>query len=99
MAELLSLTNVRWGRSNQKIKLSDIADTLGVSTATVSLALRDSPCGGGNREKIKKCARDIGHIYNRRLPASEHQNPVLGRDCPFHYEPFYAEILGALGRT
>ncbi|MIL10129.1 transcriptional regulator, partial [Salmonella enterica subsp. enterica] len=27
----------------QKIKLSTIADALGVSTATVSLALRDSP--------------------------------------------------------
>ncbi|TIP33555.1 MAG: LacI family transcriptional regulator, partial [Mesorhizobium sp.] len=51
----------------QKIKLSTIADALGVSTATVSLALRDSPLvAGSTRERIKEHARAIGYIYNRR---------------------------------
>ncbi|TIP39817.1 MAG: LacI family DNA-binding transcriptional regulator [Mesorhizobium sp.] len=51
----------------QKIKLSTIADALGVSTATVSLALRDSPLvAGATRERIKEHARAIGYIYNRR---------------------------------
>ena len=38
----------------QKIKLSTIADALNVSTATVSLALRDSPLvADETRERIK----------------------------------------------
>ena len=51
----------------QKIKLSTIAETLGVSTATVSLALRDSPLVATvTRDKIKEQARALGYIYNRR---------------------------------
>ena len=39
----------------QKIKLSTIAETLGVSTATVSLALRDSPLvAAATRDRIKE---------------------------------------------
>ena len=54
-------------RLAQKIKLSTIADALGVSTATVSLALRDSPLvAGATRDRIKEHARAIGYIYNRR---------------------------------
>ena len=45
----------------QKIKLSTIAETLGVSTATVSLALRDSPLvATETRDKIKEEARSLG---------------------------------------
>ncbi len=51
----------------QKVKLSTIADTLGVSTATVSLALRDSPLVAvATRDRIKEQARALGYIYNRR---------------------------------
>ena len=51
----------------QKIKLSTIAESLGVSTATVSLALRDSPLvAEATREKIKAQSRALGYIYNRR---------------------------------
>lgn len=59
----------------QKIKLSTIAETLGISTATVSLALRDSPLVAVNtREKIKDQARALGYIYNRRAAASGHRD-------------------------
>jgi len=55
------------GTLAQKIKLSTIADALGVSTATVSLALRDSPLvADATRDRIKDHARTIGYIYNRR---------------------------------
>lgn len=88
-----------WGRFlNQKIKLSDIADTLGVSTATVSLALRDSPLvAEATREKIKQCARDIGYIYNRRAASLRtSRSGIVGVIVHSIMNPFYAEILGAL---
>ena len=45
----------RRGSLAQKIKLSTIAEALGVSTATVSLALRDSPLvADTTRERIKE---------------------------------------------
>lgn len=51
----------------QKIKLSTIAESLGLSTATISLALRDSPLvASDTRDKIKEQARALGYIYNRR---------------------------------
>lgn len=83
---------------NQKIKLSDIADTLGVSTATVSLALRDSPLvAEATREKIKICARDIGYIYNRRAASLRtSKSGIVGVIVHSIMNPFYAEILGAL---
>lgn len=83
---------------SQKIKLSDIADTLGVSTATVSLALRDSPLvAEATREKIKTCARDIGYIYNRRAASLRtSKSGIVGVIVHSIMNPFYAEILGAL---
>ncbi|MEP3669259.1 MAG: LacI family DNA-binding transcriptional regulator, partial [Roseibium sp.] len=51
----------------QKIKLSTIAEALGLSTATVSLALRDSPLVADvTRDRIKEKAVELGYIYNRR---------------------------------
>ncbi len=45
----------------QKVKLSTIADSLGLSTATISLALRDSPLVAvDTREKI--ACRDRGAL-------------------------------------
>ena len=47
----------------QKVKLSTIAEALGLSTATVSLALRDSPLVAEvTRERIKQEARESGYI-------------------------------------
>ena len=49
----------------QKIKLSTIAESLGLSTATISLALRDSPLvAADTREKIKEQARALGYILS-----------------------------------
>ena len=58
----LNCLKTGWGSAlAQKIKLSTIADALGVSTATVSLALRDSPLVADvTRDRIKDHARAIG---------------------------------------
>lgn len=86
------------GTLAQKIKLSTIADSLGVSTATVSLALRDSPLvADRTRERIKAHARAIGYIYNRRAASLRTQRSgIVGVVVHDIMNPFYAEILRAI---
>jgi DNA-binding LacI/PurR family transcriptional regulator len=82
----------------QKIKLSTIADALGVSTATVSLALRDSPLvAGATRERIKEHARAIGYIYNRRAASLRtSRSGIVGVVVHDIMNPFFAEILRSI---
>ncbi len=82
----------------QKIKLSTIADALGVSTATVSLALRDSPLvADQTREKIKEHARAIGYIYNRRAASLRtSRSGIVGVVVHDIMNPFFAEILKSI---
>ena len=82
----------------QKIKLSTIADALGVSTATVSLALRDSPLvAGATRERIKEHARVIGYIYNRRAASLRtSRSGIVGVVVHDIMNPFFAEILRSI---
>lgn len=82
----------------QKIKLSTIADTLGVSTATVSLALRDSPLvADATRDRIKTHAREIGYIYNRRAASLRtSRSGIVGVVVHDIMNPFYAEILRSI---
>jgi len=82
----------------QKIKLSTIADALGVSTATVSLALRDSPLvAGTTRERIKEHARAIGYIYNRRAASLRtSRSGIVGVVVHDIMNPFFAEILRSI---
>ena len=49
-----------------RVTLQQIAERLGVSTATVSLALRASPLvAEATREKVQDLARTLGYVYNR----------------------------------
>lgn len=81
-----------------KITLSTIADDLGVSTATVSLALRDSPLvAEATRIRIRDRAKEIGYVYDRRAASLRTQRSdivgVLVRDI---INPFFAEILRSI---
>ncbi|MCO5162393.1 MAG: LacI family transcriptional regulator [Mesorhizobium sp.] len=82
----------------QKIKLSTIADALGVSTATVSLALRDSPLvADSTRDRIKDYARTIGYIYNRRAASLRtSRSGIVGVVVHDIMNPFFAEILRSI---
>lgn len=82
----------------QKIKLSTIGEALGVSTATVSLALRDSPLvAQDTKEKVKAYALEIGYIYNRRAASLRtSKSGILGVVVHDIMNPFYAEILRAI---
>ena len=82
----------------QKIKLSNIGEALGVSTATVSLALRDSPLvAESTRERVKAYALEIGYIYNRRAASLRtSKSGIIGVVVHDIMNPFYAEILRAI---
>ena len=86
------------GKVAQKVKLSTIAETLGLSTATISLALRDSPLvAADTREKIKEQARALGYIYNRRAASLRtSRSGIIGVVVHDIMNPFYGEILKAI---
>jgi DNA-binding LacI/PurR family transcriptional regulator len=69
-----------------------------VSTATVSLALRDSPLvADATRERIKEHARAIGYIYNRRAASLRtSRSGIVGVCVHDVMNPFYAEILRSI---
>ena len=97
-ASLNCLKRGREGALAQKIKLSTIADALGVSTATVSLALRDSPLvADTTRDRIKDHARVIGYIYNRRAASLRtSRSGIVGVVVHDIMNPFFAEILRSI---
>lgn len=82
----------------QKVKLSTIAETLGISTATVSLALRDSPLvADETRNRVKEQARSLGYIYNRRAASLRtSRSGIIGVVVHDIMNPFYAEILRSI---
>ena len=82
----------------QKVKLSTIAEALGLSTATVSLALRDSPLVADvTRERIKEAARELGYIYNRRAASLRtSRSGIVGVCVHDVMNPFYGEILRSI---
>ena len=79
----------------RKVTLSTIAEELGVSTATVSLALRDSPLvADSTKERIKEAASRSGYIYNRRAASLRtSRSGIIGVVVPDIMNPFFAEIL------
>jgi len=82
----------------RKTTLSTIAEHLGVSTATVSLALRDSPLvAEATRQKIKSSAIELGYIYNRRAASLRtSRSGIIGVVVHDIMNPFFAEILLAI---
>ncbi len=69
-----------------------------MSTATVSLALRDSPLvADATRERIKEHARTIGYIYNRRAASLRtSRSGIVGVVVHDIMNPFFAEILRSI---
>ena len=50
----------------KRVTLKTVAQTVGVSTSAVSLALRNHPrVSEAKREEIKQAARSLGYVYNR----------------------------------
>jgi LacI family transcriptional regulator len=90
------VTDVRAQRA--RVTLQMIARQLAVSTATVSLALRDSPLvAETTRRKVKKAARDLGYVYNRSAAALRMaRTNILAVALHNILNPYFAEILAAI---
>ncbi|MEJ8473157.1 LacI family DNA-binding transcriptional regulator [Roseibium algae] len=85
-------------KPGKRLTLGHIADLLGVSTATVSLALRDSPLvAEETRLKVKKTAEDIGYIYNRSAASLRTaKSQIVGVAVHDILNPYFAEVFSAL---
>lgn len=86
----------------------DIADLAGVSQATVSRALRNSPLvRKETRERIHKIARDLNYFVNRNAAGLRtHQSNTIalllfdetgGKDAQIN--PFFLSMLGCITRS
>ena len=84
--------------SRTRVTLQMIARQLAVSTATVSLALRDSPLVADvTKRKVKTTARDLGYSYNRGAAALRMaRTNIIAVALPRILNPSFAEILSAV---
>lgn len=84
-----------------RVTLQALADHLVVSTATVSLALRNSPLvAKSTRSRVQSLAREMGYSYNRSAAslrtARTHMLAVAFHDVT---NPYFAELLAAIEET
>ncbi len=95
----MSLNDPEGGRG--RVTLQVIAERLAVSTATVSLALRDSTVvADSTKRKVQRVAREMGYIYNRSA-ASLRTSRTNILAVAFHdvSNPYFAEMLTAIDET
>lgn len=81
-----------------RVTLQAIADHLVVSTATVSLALRDSPLvADATKFRVRKIAREMGYSYNRSAASLRTARTYIVA-VAFHdvTNPYFAELLAAI---
>lgn len=86
------------GARPRKARLIEIAQKVGLSRATVSLALRQHPSiPKRTRDRIQTAARELGYVYNRGAAslrtASTHTVGIVVNDLT---NPYFAEIVAAV---
>lgn len=84
-----------------RVTLQRIADHLAVSTATVSLALRDSQLvAEATRARVQQVAREMGYSYNRSAASLRtDRTNILGVGFHDITNPYFAELLAAIEET
>ncbi len=82
----------------QRLTQKEIATRLGVSVATVSLALSNSPLvAAETREKILKAAKDDGYLRNRAAASLRTgSTKIIGVSFHDIVHPFFAEMLAEM---
>lgn len=90
------MQDIKRKRPTQK----EIASRLGVSVATVSLALSNSPLvAAGTRDKILKAAKDDGYLRNRAAASLRTgSTKIIGVSFHDIVHPFFAEMLAEMER-
>ena len=84
-----------------RVTLQVIADKLSVSTATVSLALRDSPVvAEATKTSVQRAARELGYSYNRSAAGLRTaRSNMLAVGVHDITNPFFAQLLLAIEET
>lgn len=79
----------------QPVTLQAIATDLGISTATVSLALRGNPAvAEATRKRVEERARELGYIYNRSAASLRtSRSHIIGVCVHDVANPYFAEML------
>ncbi|WP_069306648.1 LacI family DNA-binding transcriptional regulator [Methylobrevis pamukkalensis] len=82
----------------RRVTLSQIAAELNVSTATVSLALRDNPAvSQDTRQRVRERAADLGYIYNRQAASLRTaRTNIIGVVVNDVINPYFAEVFRAV---
>ena len=82
----------------RRITLSQLAAQLDVSTATVSLALRDNPAvSPDTRKRVQALAQEMGYIYNRQAASLRTaRTDIVGVVVHDVLNPYFAEVFRAV---
>jgi LacI family transcriptional regulator len=82
----------------KRLTLAMIGERLGMSTATVSLALRDHPAvAEDTRARVRQLAEDLGYIYNRSAASLRtSRSNIVGVLVHDILNPYFAELVAAL---
>ncbi|WP_068086900.1 LacI family DNA-binding transcriptional regulator [Polycladidibacter stylochi] len=85
----------------KRIRLGDIAKKLGVSTATVSLAMRDSSLvAEATRQRVRAFAEEAGYIYNRSAASLRTSTSnMIGVAVHDILNPYFAEVYRGIEET
>lgn len=78
----------------RRVRMIDVADSLGLSRATVSLVMRDSPLvSAATRSAVLAEAERLGYIYNQAAANLRTQrNDLVGLVMPDVMNPFVGEV-------
>lgn len=92
------------GRKNdvalRPLRMMDIAAVAGVSRATVSLVMTQSPLvADRTRERVLKVAEDLGYVYNRHAASFRSQRSgIIGLVVSDLRNPFFGEMVATIQR-
>jgi LacI family transcriptional regulator len=89
---------VEQGGPPKRLTLAMIGERLGLSTATVSLALRDHPdVATETRVRVRQLAEDLGYIYNRSAASLRtSRSNIVGVLVHDILNPYFAELVASL---
>ncbi len=84
-----------------RLTLAEVAEQAGVSRATVSLVLRDSPLvAEGTRVKVRAALDKLGYVYNRSAASMRGaQSRTIGLLIPGLSNPFFAELAAGVDQV
>ncbi len=84
--------------NGRNLRLSDIAAALGVSKATVSLAINNNPkVSEKTRQKVLKKIKELGYVYNRGAAGlSTGTSNTIGLAVHNLSNPYFTEVCSAV---